>query len=140
MISSATSFGKYVDIARRELSVLKYREDVIANNIANHATPNFRRSVVNFESHLKEAIDSERYNPSFKAFKTHKNHIDFHRAIDYRTVTPRRFLDWQTQTNNNGNNVSIEQETSDNIKNTLLYNMITLNLRDSYRRINMIVG
>lgn len=137
---STTSFGKYADITRRELSVLKYRGDVIANNVANVETPNFKRSTVNFESHLKEALQSKTTIPSFVATRTNENHIKFSEPIDYRTITPRRFLDWQSQTNNNGNNVSIDQENTDNIKNLLTYNLLSQSLRDSYRRVNMVLG
>jgi len=36
------------------------RRDVISNNIANADVPNFKRSVVNFESELKRALNSEK--------------------------------------------------------------------------------
>lgn len=134
-----TSFGKYTDIAKRQLSVLKYREDIIANNIANVETPNFKRSTVNFETHLKEALESEKSISTFKAAKTNAAHIDFEQSIDYKTVTPRRFLDWQSQNNSNGNNVSIDQETSANIKNVLTYQLITKSINDSYKRINTVL-
>lgn len=134
-----TGFGTFVDIAKRELSVLKYREEVIANNIANAETPNFKRSVVNFETHLKEALDSKNTTSRFKAAKTHEAHINFEQPLDYRTVKPRRFLDWQTQTNNNGNNVTIEQEVSDNIKTSLTYQLLTRSVNDYYRRINTVL-
>lgn len=134
-----SSFGKYTDIAKRQLSVLKYRESVIANNIANVETPNFKRSTVNFETQLKEALLSEANTSTFQASKTHLAHIDFDAPIDYRTVAPRRVLDWQSQTNNNGNNVSLEQENSDNIKTLLAYQLLTKSLSDSYKRINLVL-
>ena len=54
------AFGKNVDIIQRELDVSIIRRNVIANNIANSDTPNFKRTVVNFESELKRALDSEK--------------------------------------------------------------------------------
>lgn len=132
-----TSFGEFFDITHRRLSALKYRESVITNNIANADTPNFKRSVVNFETQLKEALLSKQVNPSFEAARTHEAHIKFDEIIDYRTVSPRRFLDWQSETKNNGNNVSMEQETSDNIKNMLTYNLLTRSLNDAYKRVNI---
>ena len=42
------------------MDVATLRRNVIANNIANANTPNFKRSDVNFESQLKRALDSEK--------------------------------------------------------------------------------
>ncbi len=47
-----------VDPERREMDVSVLRRNVIANNLANADTPNFKRSVVNFESQLKRALAS----------------------------------------------------------------------------------
>lgn len=134
-----TGFGTYIDIARRELSVLKYREEVIANNVANAETPNFKRSAVNFETQLKEALDSKNTTSQFQAAKTHSAHIDFEQPLDYRTVKPRRFLDWQSQTNNNGNNVDMEQEMMDSHKTEMSYKLITRTMNDYYKRINTVL-
>ncbi len=56
----AGSFGKNLEIMTRELDVAALRQNVIANNIANADTPNFKRSVVNFESQLRRALESEK--------------------------------------------------------------------------------
>ncbi len=135
----STSFGKYLNIANKELSVLKYRHSIIANNVANAETPNFKRSVVNFESHLKEALDSEKKVPGFTAAVTHKDHASFHTVMDYKKVKPRRILDWNTQALNNGNNVILEQETNNQLKTVLSYNLISRTISDSFERINIVV-
>ncbi len=133
------SFSKYTDLLQKGMATIQFRQSVISNNIANVTTPQFKRSEVNFETHLKEALDSESAKPSFIAKKTHPGHIDFNRPLDYQAVTPRRHLDWQTQSKNNGNNVDIEYEYTDYVKSVQLYNLMAQSLRDSFRRLNIVL-
>ena len=50
------NFGRTVDLLHRTMDVSLLRRSVIADNIANADTPNFKRSVINFESQLKRAL------------------------------------------------------------------------------------
>lgn len=68
------SFGKNLDILQRTMDVSTIRQDVIANNIANADTPNFKRTVVNFEAQLKRALDSEN-SRKMPAAMTNERHI-----------------------------------------------------------------
>ena len=95
------------------MDVAALRQNVIANNIANADTPNFKRSDVNFESQLKRALDSEKVTPPFPQYITNPRHIPFDKPMDWRQVRPRRVLDYLTEAKNNGNNVDIEQEGID---------------------------
>ncbi len=134
-----TQFGKFLDISQRSLSAKKFRFEVIANNIANAETPNFKRSEVTFENRLREALASEKYEPVLKAAKTHASHYDFFTPMDYRKVKVRRSLDWNTQALNNGNNVSIDQEVSNRLKTQLSYNLITRSVSNAFNRINIAI-
>ena len=134
MILGNTEIGKTLDIIQRELSTITYRQNVIANNIANQDTPNFKRSTVNFETHLKEALQSEKHVPEIVAAKTHKGHVDFFDPIDYRSVTPRRVLDWQTQADNNGNNVDIDVEAVEQIKWTQMFQLLSKSMSESFKK------
>src|SRR5690606_29205884 len=105
---------------------------------ANADTPNFKRSLVNFESQLKAALASE--TPQrFAAALTSERHIPFSRAVDYRSVSPRTFLDYLTTSDNNGNNVDIEQESMNFLNNQLSYTMMTQSLTQHFARVNMVV-
>lgn len=137
---SGTQLGKSLDISWRQLSTLSYRGQVMANNITNFDTPNFRRSTVNFETKLNEALQSEKHVPVLDAAKTHKDHMSFFDPIDYRTVAPRRTLDWQTQSDNNGNNVDLESETTNMKKLANQYQLIMKSVSGSYEKINIVLG
>ena len=132
------AFGKNLDILSREMHVLTLRRDVIANNIANADTPNFKRSDVNFESQLKRALDSER-TPSFQQAITNERDIPFDRPLDYRDVQPRRVLDYLTESKNNGNNVDIEQEGMDALNNQLMYTTIAQAIGSQIQGVNIVL-
>jgi flagellar basal-body rod protein FlgB len=132
------AFGKHIDIMKRTMDVALLRRDVIANNIANSDTPHFKRSMVNFESQLKRALDSEKVR-RFPNLMTHPRHIAFRRPMDYRQVKPRRVWDWQTTSKNNGNNVDIEQETMNLLQNQLLYQTLTQSVMSEFNRVNLVL-
>lgn len=132
------AFGKNVDIIQRELDVSIIRRNVIANNIANSDTPNFKRTVVNFESQLKKALDSEKVKP-FPEVLTDKRHIPFYQSVDYRKVKPRRVLDYLTTSKNNGNNVDIEGEMMNALENQMLYQTLVQSISSEFARVNLVL-
>jgi flagellar basal-body rod protein FlgB len=134
----AGAFGKNLDILKREMDVSVLRQNVISNNIANSDTPNFKRSVVNFESQLKRALDSEKVVP-FAQFLTNERHIAFDKPMDWRTVAPRRVLDYLTEAKNNGNNVDIEEEGMNALTNQLLYTTLAQVVSSEIQRVNIVL-
>jgi len=134
-----SSFGRTLDILHRGMDVSMLRQDVIADNIANADTPNFKRSFVNFESQLRAALESEG-KTGLQAAMTNEKHIPFYQPIDYRSVQPQRQLDYLTTSDNNGNNVDIEEESMNFLNNQLLYTMMTESVNQEFARINMVLG
>jgi len=135
----AGAFGRNLDILTREMEVSTLRRNVIANNIANAGTPNFKRSDVNFESQLKRALDSEKRVSDFPQFITDPKHIPFDKPMDWRQVAPRRVLDYLTEAKNNGNNVDIEQEGMDSMNNQLLYTTLAQVISSEFQRVNLVL-
>jgi flagellar basal-body rod protein FlgB len=133
------AFGRNLELLTREMEVATLRRNVIANNVANANTPNFKRSDVNFESQLKRALDSEKTVSPFKEFLTDPRHIAFNRSTDWRTVQPRRVLDYLTEAKNNGNNVDIEQEGMDSLNNQLIYTTLAQVVSSEFQRVNIVL-
>ncbi|HUX50563.1 MAG TPA: flagellar basal body rod protein FlgB [Spirochaetia bacterium] len=133
------SFGKTVDVMQRLMDVSVLRQDVIANNIANADTPNFKASYIDFESSLKAALDSEKQRSTFRPWLTNSRDIPFNQSIDYRTVMPRKYLDWQTTTQNNGNNVDIEEQAMLQLNNQLSYTLMSQSVRDMFNNVNIVL-
>lgn len=125
-----TSFGKTMDLMHRSMDVELLRRSVIADNIANADTPGFKRTVVNFESQLKQALRPKR--DTFLSVETpwRSGHID------YKDVRPSRELDFTTLSDNNGNNVDAEQEIMSAVQNQMRYNLMTHGVTSQFQQIN----
>jgi len=120
------SFTKTTDLVHRAMDANTLRYSVAANNLANSGVPNFKRSDVNFESELKRALDSEtNAQGQFQLATTDDRHIKSNDVIDYRTITPRKVLDYTTTSKANGNNVDPEQEAMNLLRIQLNYQMLT---------------
>lgn len=135
----SSSFGRSVNLLQKSLDVGELRRAVIANNVANVDTPNFKRSDVSFEAELKRAIKSENSRPAFEASVTDARHMPFHRPTDAQSVEPRVGLDYLTQMNNNGNNVDIEREELDATKNQMMYELMVSAVTHEFTMINMVI-
>lgn len=119
-------FTRTVDLLHRAMDVSTLRYAVTANNLANAGTTNFKRTSVNFESELKRALESEaNYKDAFKMTVTDSRHIKSEGPRDYRSVLPRRVLDYTTTSKANGNNVDAEQEAQTILELQLTYQLLT---------------
>ncbi|ADK80686.1 flagellar basal body rod protein FlgB [Sediminispirochaeta smaragdinae] len=132
------SFGKTLDVLHRSMDVEMLRRQVMANNIANADTPNYKRSVVNFESQLARALDSEKVTKP-QAALTNERHIPFNRVQNYRDVRPKRVLDYLSESDNNGNNVDVEEESMLLLQNQLRYDMMSRVVAGEFSRVNIVL-
>ncbi len=131
------NFGKTVDILHRTMNVATLRREVISNNIANSDVPNFKRSDVNFEASLKNALESEK-RTTMPALVSNEKHMSFYNPTDYRTVRPRRVLDYLTQVDENGNNVDPEKELIMANQNQMMYELMAESMAFQFRQINIV--
>lgn len=122
MISN--TFSKTVDLLHRAMDANQVRYNVIAHNISNAGTPNFKRQVVNYESELKRALETEQKRPVLELTLTDPRHIPNWKERDYREVSIRRVLDYTSTYNNNGNNVDPEQEMAEQLRTQMTYTLL----------------
>lgn len=134
---TGSSFGKTVDILQRTMDTSLLRREVISNNIANAETPDFKRSDVSFEAELSKALASENKR-TLPAKVTNPRHMSFNQTVDYKSVRPRRILDYLTQSKNNGNNVDIEQEMMMATQNQMMYELMTQSVSFQFSQINIV--
>lgn len=115
-----SSFMKSFNILQKGLDTAMLRHKVIANNVANINTPNFKRSAVSFESELRKALEG---HGSIKARRIHPDHLKFKEevGVDFGKVTPKTIRENDTIYRNDGNNVDINAEIANLAKNTILY-------------------
>lgn len=113
-------------MAGHEMNILNYlevglraesaRQRAIANNIANMNTPGYRRSDVRFEELLAKAIESKG-------------------TIDPSELKVEFYQPKTTRVKGNGNDVALDTEVGEMVKNSLRYRTYILLLRKKYRQI-----
>ncbi|MCL2879409.1 MAG: flagellar basal body rod protein FlgB [Treponema sp.] len=133
------TFAKTVDLLHRAMDASVVRRQVIANNYANAGVPNFKRSVVNFESELKRALDSETQKPAMEITMTQPGHFPNFKERDYRDVQIRRVLDYTSTYDNNGNNVDPEQEVMLATQNEMSYRLLAQAATFEFSQVNQVL-
>jgi flagellar basal-body rod protein FlgB len=94
------------------------RQSVLANNVANVDTPNFKRSDVSFESFLRQQESAVK--PTLGAKVSDSRHFQFGAVTGIPTAVVS--TDETTSMNNNGNNVDMDREQALSAENQLRYN------------------
>lgn len=89
------------------------RQKAIASNVANLNTPGYRRIELNFEQLLEKAIDSGK-------------------EFDFDKHEPEYYNPGNTPVKSNGNDVSLDHEVSEMVKNTLRHSAYTKLLKKKY--------
>ncbi|WP_040948665.1 flagellar basal body rod protein FlgB [Gorillibacterium massiliense] len=100
------------------LNAANLRQTVIANNIANVDTPNFKRSDVRFEELLQSEMSGSN---TLAGRRSDPRHFSFGTSSG---LTPKIETDEQSIMNNNKNNVDIDSEMALSAKNQLRYNVM----------------
>lgn len=100
-------------ILQHALDASNLRQQVVANNIANADTPGFKRSDVQFETLLSQALQNGP-QPNLP---------------NATTVQPRVVADTQTTMSSNGNNVNMDDEMVTLAENQLRYNALAEDVR-----------
>lgn len=108
------------------------RHQVISDNIANVDTPHFKRMEVTFESQMARALASED-EAREPVYLTNKKHIDFFKPMDYKAVQPKIHIEYNTNYRNDKNNVDIEKEISNSVKNSLQYKALSTRLNQNFK-------
>jgi flagellar basal-body rod protein FlgB len=125
------------NIVSKAMSAESLRLKVISDNIANADTPRFKRSMVTFESELKRALESSSQTP-FEAKLTDKKHIPFNQPKDISKVNPKVRLEYNTDFQNNENNVDVEQEMVNLEQTQLKYQVYSSYMGRNYRLLSSV--
>jgi flagellar basal-body rod protein FlgB len=133
------TFARTIDLLHRAMDASTVRRQVIANNIANADTPGFKRTIVNFESELKRALESENKKPALEINRTHEKHFPNFKERDYRDVQIRRVLDYTSTYNNSGSNVDPEQEFMLATHNQMSYTLFAQAAAFEFSQVNQVL-
>ena len=106
----------------RAMTAATIRHEVIANNVANVNTPNYRKSAVEFEDLLARELYGEESDGKLKMARTHDKHLPF-KPLDFHAA-PTIVQDNTTIMRTDDNNVDIDIEMASMAKNQLYYNTV----------------
>jgi len=102
-----------------------------AHNIANAETPGYKRRYVIFEEILQRALEKTR----IRLYKTNERHLD---PVE-TPVRPKVMVDDSTSYRNDGNNVDIDREIVEMVKNGLRYQVLTRLMSSNIERYNIVL-
>ena len=97
------------------------RQKAITNNVANLRTPGYRRIDVRFEQLLAKALGSDG-------------------TVDLSEVIPQIYQPMQTPVKSDGNDVSLEAEVGEMVKNTLKHKAYVQLLKKKYMQMEAAIN
>ena len=104
------------------MTAASIRQEVIANNVANVNTPNYKKSTVEFEELLAREIYGEEPDGKLKIVRTHDKHLPIE-TLPFH-AEPQIVQDNSTTMRVDKNNVDIDIEMATLAKNQLYYNAV----------------
>ena len=108
---------------------LKFRGDrqkVLASNVANINTPNYKTKDVSFEGHM----DTQKNANDLQLMKTNSMHISMGDIQESNSKEDLKYFEVENlQEQNDGNNVSMDTQISEMSKNSMLHNAITNSIK-----------
>ncbi len=115
------------NLLKAGLDVSALRQETISSNISNVNTPDYKASRVEFEGHLKNAMN----NTGLK--RTHENH--------FNTFSMQNMVVKQegSEVQDNGNNVDIDYEMSELSANNIYYDSIVSQLNAKYAMVRSVI-
>jgi flagellar basal-body rod protein FlgB len=113
-MSNMSYDNKVYNLIKQGLNASSLRSRVIANNIANVNTKGYKKYYVSFEETLKNTMNSVQLE------KSDDLHLDGENVAGKIKIKQ----DKSTSMREDGNNVDIESEMSNQAANTLLYNAL----------------
>lgn len=118
----------YINVLGRAADASWTRNDILANNIANADTPNFKRKDVQFESYLADAVAG-----TDSLDETVAN-IDLN-ELNATTYVEQANLSYRYD----GNNVDIHTENVELAKNQLKYYTLMNSMTQEFSRLKMVM-
>ncbi|MBM7647137.1 flagellar basal-body rod protein FlgB [Bacillus ectoiniformans] len=122
-------FSGSIASLERGLDYSSLKQKVIANNIANADTPNYKAKEVNFKKMFEQSLANE-----LAAHRTDDRHFQFQAHRSAPGVSARN-----TSFNQNGNSVDMDKEMSDLATNQIYYNALTDRLTGRFSSLSDVI-
>jgi flagellar basal-body rod protein FlgB len=115
-----------MSLLEKSLDAVWQRQQVIADNIANAATPGYKGQRLEFEELLEKQIQ-----------KTGTDENGLQKALD--NVEPRIVRDENTQAQEDGNNVDLDYENVEMARAQMQYGYLTNSLNSQINRLKYVI-
>ncbi|MDN4607470.1 flagellar basal body rod protein FlgB [Sporosarcina highlanderae] len=122
-------YGSTISLLERGLNFSSAKGKVIAQNIANVDTPNYKAKSVSFKELLHESSSS-----SLRAYRTNELHLDFTSNVSTNGI---KSLDFRYR--HNGNGVDMEKEQADLAANQIYYNALVDRLNGKFNTLQNVI-
>lgn len=119
-------FGN-IDLMGKLLDVKLKRYELISNNLANVDTPGYKRADISFEEVLKNNVNKQRMPLAL----TDDKHIQARRQLT--DIEPEVYREQDHSIRNDKNNVDIDKEMVEMVKNTFSYNIISDQVQRNFK-------
>ena len=114
-------FNRTISLLERSLDLRSLNQRVLASNIANMDTPNYKAVELEVADEMNREKKS---NPGIPLVRTHVNHLPVkNRAMNRVTLKAAKAPDFSLR--GDGNTVDIDRTMGQLAKNTLLFNAAT---------------
>jgi flagellar basal-body rod protein FlgB len=138
----ANIFPMSVDALTKSMTFLEERNRMIADNIANIGTPNYKAKsapVAEFQRALAKAIEEHHANPSKPLALEATAHVrDTGNGL---VVTPSTGVEGDSGIlKHDGSNVNLEKEMSDLAQNTLMHRVMAELLRNRFAGLKLAIA
>lgn len=125
--------GPVLSTLEKGLDASSLRQKVLANNVANVDTPEFKRSDVNFQAVLGSVLGEQVQNLPLKM--TSPKHLPGVDNGDVEMVS----TDKTTTLRNDGNNVDIDHEMANVAENGIYFNTLTRTISSQLGLLRMVI-
>lgn len=115
-----SKINEIFDIINAGIKSESLRQKAIANNVANLQTPGYRRVDVKFQDILAKAMESSN-------------------GIDVTELEAEIYQPNETPINSNGNDVNLEFEVGQMVKNSIKHKALTRLLAKKYQQIDLAI-
>lgn len=116
-----------IELMGKLLDVKAKRHELISNNLSNVDTPGYKRADIAFEDILKSKLDQKILPLS----TTNDKHISLTSKVE--DITPQIYYQQDYTIRNDENNVDVDKEMVELLKNNLSYDIVSEQLQMSLK-------
>lgn len=126
---SNSIFNSNFETLKTALDVQMKRQELHAQNIANAETPGYKRKYVAFEEYFQES------KMKLQMQRTNEKHLP---ALT-KTITAKEIVQKNTSITNDKNNVDIDMEMTEMVKDALRYQTLARLMSNNIDRYNTVI-